>query len=322
MTVTSPTSADTERRPPRPADRGGFEIAVLCSLTVELEAVETLFDHHWGEDGFSYGKAAGDPNLYICGVIGRHNVVLAFVGSMGVTSTAAATAGFRTTFPNIKLALIVGLCGAVPFYPAELGERAEIVLGDVIVSDNIVQCDFGRHLPEQFVRVPNKPDLKVRALLKKLVGYVDVLGRDKSLAAAYPGTAQDMLFEATYGHLEPRMSCEECGCNGELVLRARFEAGREGAQPAVHSGLIASSDRVWKSGKDRDDLARKAGVIGFEMQGIGDWDAIPCVVIKGVCDYADGHRNKVWQGYAAAAAAACMKEFLHHWRPSSSTASS
>jgi nucleoside phosphorylase len=49
------------------------------------------------------------------------------------------------------------------------------------------------------------------------------------------------------------------------------------------------------------------------MEGAGVWDNFPCIVIKGVCDYADSHKNKKWQGYAAATAAACMKAFLKEW---------
>jgi nucleoside phosphorylase len=71
-----------------------------------------------------------------------------------------------------------------------------------------------------------------------------------------------------------------------------------------------------KSGKDRDAVAKQAGAIGFEMEGAGVWDVFPCVVIKGACDYADSHKTKVWQRYAAATAAACMKAFLGHWVPS------
>jgi hypothetical protein len=37
------------------------------------------------------------------------------------------------------------------------------------------------------------------------------------------------------------------------------------------------------------------------------------LVIKGVCDYADSHKNKRWQGYAAATAAAVTKGFLENW---------
>jgi len=65
-----------------------------------------------------------------------------------------------------------------------------------------------------------------------------------------------------------------------------------------------------KSGEDRDEITLREKVIGFEMEGTGVWDNFPCVVIKGVCDYADSHKNKKWQGYVAAAAIACMKAFL------------
>ena len=68
-----------------------------------------------------------------------------------------------------------------------------------------------------------------------------------------------------------------------------------------------------KSGEDRDEIAAKEEVIAFEMEGAGVWDHFPCLVIKGVCDYADSHKSKKWQNYAAAAAAACMKAFLEYW---------
>ncbi|KAK4031261.1 nucleoside phosphorylase domain-containing protein, partial [Parachaetomium inaequale] len=153
-----------------------------------------------------------------------------------------------------------------------------------------------------------------KMLQGKIAGYMDVLRGELELAAVYPGAAQDRLFEATYRHVTDGMSCEECGCDGELVPRARLQQGD--GQTAVHFGLIASGDTVMKSGEDRDAIARKAGVIGFEMEGAGVWDNFPCVVIKGACDYADSHKTKAWQRYAAATVAACMKAFLGHWVPS------
>jgi hypothetical protein len=36
----------------------------------------------------------------------------------------------------------------------------------------------------------------------------------------------------------------------------------------------------------------------------------PGLVIKGICDYADSHKNKRWQPYAAGTAAAYAKELL------------
>jgi nucleoside phosphorylase len=39
-------------------------------------------------------------------------------------------------------------------------------------------------------------------------------------------------------------------------------------------------------------------------------DSFPCLVIRGICDYADSHKNKAWQGYAAATAAAYAKDLV------------
>jgi hypothetical protein len=44
--------------------------------------------------------------------------------------------------------------------------------------------------------------------------------------------------------------------------------------------------------------------------GVGLLDSFPCIVIRGICDYADSHKNKVWQKYSAATAASYAKELL------------
>jgi len=68
-----------------------------------------------------------------------------------------------------------------------------------------------------------------------------------------------------------------------------------------------------KSGMDGDRLAATDEIIAFEMEGAGVWEQYPTVVIKAACDYADSHKNKKWQSYAAATAAACLKVFLNEW---------
>ena len=52
------------------------------------------------------------------------------------------------------------------------------------------------------------------------------------------------------------------------------------------------------------------GVLCVEMEAAGLMDDFPCLVIRGICDYADSHKNKRWQPYAAATAAAYAKELL------------
>jgi hypothetical protein len=46
------------------------------------------------------------------------------------------------------------------------------------------------------------------------------------------------------------------------------------------------------------------------MEAAGLMESFPCLVIRGICDYSDSHKNKQWQEYAAATAAAYAKELL------------
>jgi nucleoside phosphorylase len=345
----------------QPKDRDDFEIAIICALRSEADAVEALFDEYWDEDGDRYGKAPGDTNTYSTGAVGRHNVVLAHMPGMGKGSAASVSSSFRCSFGRIKLALVVGICGGVPI----LADGEEILLGDVIISTGIIQYDFGRQLPDRFVRKDTlgdnlgRPNTEIRAFLSKLGGlrdrkrlgnntfsFLQELCKEADFQkACYPGPVEDKLYERTYRHKHHDLptctictkcerkvdkvcgtalesSCSDLKCNDTmLVPRQRlprssdaWEAAEE-QKPHIHFGLIASGDAVMKSGEDRDEIADKEKVIGFEMEGAGVWDNFPCVVIKGVCDYADSHKNKKWQGYAAAAAAACMKAFLKEWVP-------
>jgi len=117
-----------------PKDRGGFEIAIICALQSEADAVEALFDEYWDEDGDRYGKAPGDTNTYTTGTVGCHSVVLAHMPGIGKGSAASVASSFRSSFGRIKLALVVGICGGVPI----LVDGEENLLGDVIISTGII----------------------------------------------------------------------------------------------------------------------------------------------------------------------------------------
>jgi len=345
----------------RPKDRDGFEIAIICALRSEADAVEALFDEYWDEDGDRYGKASGDTNAYTTGVVGRHNVVLAHMPGIGKGSAASVAASLKSSFRRIKLALVVGICGGVP-----IGiDSDEIILGDIIISTGVLRYDFGRQLPDRFIRKDTlednlgRPNTEIRAFLSRLegrrgrkrleantLGYLEDLYKDADFQKVrYPGAIEDKLYKPTYRHKhhdqptcaictkcekkEDRvcetaleLSCSDLKCSDDMLIQRQrlpkgTDAGKaaEEQKPSIHFGLIASGDTVMKSGEDRDQIAAKEKVIAFEMEGAGVWDNFPCVVIKGVCDYADSHKNKKWQGYAAATAAACMKAFLKEWVP-------
>jgi hypothetical protein len=80
----------------------------------------------------------------------------------------------------------------------------------------------------------------------------------------------------------------------------------------IHYGTIGSSDIVVKDGVLRDAVRDELGVICVEMEAAGFIDSFEGLVIRGICDYADSHKNDRWQPYAAAAAAAYAKELLTH----------
>jgi nucleoside phosphorylase len=77
----------------------------------------------------------------------------------------------------------------------------------------------------------------------------------------------------------------------------------------MHYGLIGSGNRVIKNSHVRDRLV-KQDILCVEMEAAGVMDIFPCLVIRGICDYCDSHKNKRWQSYAALAAAAYAKELL------------
>jgi hypothetical protein len=61
---------------------------------------------------------------------------------------------------------------------------------------------------------------------------------------------------------------------------------------------------------ERDKLAMEHDIVAIEMEAVGVWDVLPCIIVKGVTDYADSHKDKVWHNFAAATAASVMKAIL------------
>lgn len=326
-------------------------------MPLEYDAVSLLFDASWDEDGEQYGRAGGDTNHYTTGRIGKHDVVLALLPNMGKAAAAGAAASFRSSYPSLKLALLVGICGGVPSPGTD-----EVLLGDVVISKIILQHDFGRQyhgkpVPKDTVEDSlGRPNKDIRSLIaileterekqrlrqnaaKYLKGLQGAAVSDqRQCNYRYPGFAEDKLFASAYWHKHRRpwscdlcketqnycaeaahASCAELGCDeGQLVPRKRLERKRnlgpeETYCPKIFIGRIASGDTVIKSSEHRNQIAEQHNVIAFEMEGAGIWDEVPCIIVKGISDYADSHKNKAWQPFAAATAAAVAKAMLERY---------
>jgi len=265
-----------------------------------------------------------DNNNYTFGRIGDHNVVIACLpaGVTGTISAAKVATQMLSTFQWLRFGLMVGIGGGVP------SKENDIRLGDVVVSqptgtwEGVVQYDYGKTVQEgRFQRTGSlsKPPVVLLTALAKLRSkelieglelskyLLEMMGRYPRMGTefAHPGTQDDSLYDAQYDHPEGNIDCSRCDA-GRLVVREP----RPSEDPVIHCGLIASGDQVMRHGATRDRSSSDMNVLCFEMEAAGLMDSFPCLVIRGICDYADSHKNKRWQPYAAATAAAYTKELL------------
>jgi nucleoside phosphorylase len=120
-----------------------------------------------------------------------------------------------------------------------------------------------------------------------------------------PGVKHDLLYEPEYDHPEGHATCLQCDA-GKLINRK----SRTSENPVIHYGLIASGNQVMRHGGTRERLGQEHDILYFEMEAAGLMDSFPCLVIRGICAYADSQKNKQWQPYAAVTASAYAKELL------------
>ena len=300
-----------KRRRLRPED---YTVGWVCALPIELAAATIMLD----EEHEDFPQDNNDGNLYTLGHISEHNIVIACLpaGQTGTNSAANVANRMNSKFSSIRFGLLVGVGGGVP------SAEPNIRLGDVVVSQpfsdhgGVVQYDFGKITPSGFERTGSlntPPMILLQALTKLQANHhrsTSSLTRYLSIFSDLPkfarnNTGPDILFESNYNHIEGH-TCERCN-KDKLVVRT----SRGCEEIMVHYGTIASGNQVIRDGLQRDRLSSELGnILCFEMEAAGLMNSFPCLVIRGICDYADSHKNKKWQPYAAATAAAYAKEIL------------
>lgn len=127
----------------------------------------------------------------------------------------------------------------------------------------------------------------------------------------FPGVENDFLYPPTYTHRQKGVSCEQSGCDPRRRI-ARRRDDEDDSFVVVHRGTIASGELVLKDSKKRDDLAGEHGVLCFKIEAVGALTDFPYIVIRGISDYCDSHKNDQWYGYAAAVAAAYARQLFFH----------
>lgn len=118
----------------RPNDRRGLEIATICALALEADAVKPLFYHSRDDEGSPFDKRLGDPNAYSTGMIGRHSVILSYMPGVGIVNASAVAFNCGKRFPGIKLALVVGVFGVVSLHSIKMKSCWEVSLSVTVCS--------------------------------------------------------------------------------------------------------------------------------------------------------------------------------------------
>lgn len=132
-------------------------------------------------------------------------------------------------------------------------------------------------------------------------------------------SSPDVRRDATKQQLVQANTCEVLMCQATNETKSCprcekevYRPSRPTQDPEVHYGTIASGNLVIKDGTFRDQLSERleTEVYCYEMEAAALMNDFPCLVIRGICDYADSHKNDRWQNYAAIVAAAYAKELL------------
>lgn len=298
-----------------------YTIAWICALSLEAAAARVMLNRTHSP----LPNPSTDSNAYELGELDGHYIVITCLpaGIYGTVAAANVVTRMRSTFPRLQYGLMVGIGGGVP------GNNNDIRLGDIVVSkpgpnhSGVIQYDYGKAVPGGHFQqrgTSNKPPQTLLTHISQLEAkgvtrieddlkniMEEALKRNPDMEGSFfpPEQVTDFLFESSYHHAAGKGTCEECD-KERLVKRKP----RETRIPYIHYGLIASGNQVMKDSETRDRLALQYGILCFEMEAAGLMDELPTLVIRGICDYCDSHKQKQWQPYAALTAAAYAKMLL------------
>ncbi|KAH7132738.1 hypothetical protein EDB81DRAFT_845400 [Dactylonectria macrodidyma] len=299
--------------------------------TEYVTAQAFLNEEHEGPEHVS----PNDNNDYTLSKIGKHNVIITVLPNReySTSRTASIASDIMHSFPNVRIGLMVSISSSAP------SRKHDIRLGDIVVSaprngkSGVLQYDFSKTIQNrsfQQTGVLNQAPAVLRAAVNGLKAQYEskghrheedinnILQKKPRLQKKYgrPGPSSDRLYQSEVVHpVDDDSSCvAACGTDLSKLI-PRSERTQDEDNPTIHYGVIASGNQLMKDASVRDKLAAEEDILCFEMEAAGLMNHFPCLVIRGICDYSDSHKNKEWQGYAAMVAAAYTKDLLYRIAP-------
>lgn len=300
-----------------------YTVAWIAPLEIEARAALLLLDNrHPG--GFPLSR--GDDYIFLPGDVCGHNVIIATLPAgqeYGTSSAAAIASQVKKCFPNLWFGLLVGVAAGLPNFSRT--PPLDIRLGDVLVSlpegdsPALIAYDLGKETDQNGFqllhggRVLSATETVVRSAIGRikleapndavlLLPYYEKIKDEEHSDGSFidPGQENDLYYQVDN--------------DGAERLKQR-EPRPNSKRTRVWYGPLGSGDKLMKNVRKRNELRDRYNIIGLEMEAAGTMNRIAVGVIRGVCDYGDEHKNKKWQPYAAAIAAAYAKAVLAQITP-------
>ncbi|GFF25367.1 isoform 2 of ankyrin repeat domain-containing protein 50 [Aspergillus udagawae] len=273
-------------------------IGWICALPIEAAAAKEMLDEDFG---ILEEQDAADTNSYRLGRIGKHYVVIACLpgGQYGAcAATTVADNMVRTFSRSLRIGLMVGVGGGIP------STDHDIRLGDIVIScptgsyGGVVQYDMGKVTADGVFCRTGSLNSPPRPLL---TAVNNMRAAELTDDPRYPEYLQRAIrrtrrTQANFGRPSPQSDRLFKTKHDILILQKTAICVKQNGKRLEVNGT----------------LRLESGALCFEMEAAGLMLDFPCIVIRGICDYSDSHKNKQWQGYAALAAAAYAKELLEY----------
>ncbi|KAI1141693.1 purine and uridine phosphorylase [Hypoxylon sp. FL0543] len=302
-----------------------YSIVWIAPLEIEAKAALHMLDrrHHGG-----FPMSRGDDYVFKAGEMCGHNIVIATLPAgqeYGTGSAAALASQAKKFFPDLWFGLLVGVAAGIP--DLRQNPPRDIRLGDVLVSipnvnrPGAVAYDLGKETGKEEFELLRQGYIlaQTEPVVRAAIGSIKLESPDEGKlflpyyeAIKNKAHAEGLTFMDPGQELDELYQVDDDGIKRLVERQPRPDSQRT----LVWYGPIGSGEKVMKNAAKRDQLRDQYGIIGLEMEAAGTLNRIPVGVIRGACDYADDAKNKRWQPYAAAMAAAYAKAVLSQITPS------
>ncbi|KAJ6041445.1 nucleoside phosphorylase domain-containing protein [Penicillium canescens] len=278
-----------------------YTVGWVCTRPLEYAVAEGMLD----EQHSALPQVENDTNTYTLGGMQRHNVVLLCIpaGAMETGVANTAVSGMLRSFPNIRIRLLVGVAGGVPNHQIDI-RIGDVMVGSPVSSSGGVMLLKGsgesfaetgtletppRELGNALATLQAR-HIRRRNEIQRHIEEMLEANPAMRLPFSFPDPEGDLLLPPYYEHHNKGMpNCLEC--DPPQVIPRPKHRGR----PAVFYGPIGWTSSVINSGLALDAVSRQRVIYCIEMETMGLINLFPCIVIRGIWNYSDSHRNKAWQ---------------------------